>query len=138
MGSTIDMFISVLPALLLVIGGPLLLWWWTKRNRTASTHRLRITDKAALGRNTWVAILEVDDKRFLVGAGESGVALVSDLDPLPQNTADAPATNSNPQDGPRTGHDERPRMGLYRRLQQMTLRTPSRQPIKRPFHASHR
>ena len=80
MGSTIDMFISVLPALMLVIGGPLLLWWWTKRNRTASTHRLRITDKAALGRNTWVAILEVDDVGFNIV--DSAVFSVSDTGTL--------------------------------------------------------
>lgn len=137
MGSASEMFTSVLPALMLVIGGPIAVWWWTKRTRSGSTHRLRITDKAALGRNTWVAILEVDDKRFLVGAGESGVALVSDLDPLPAPPAADAAATGSALESPRTGHDERPGMGLYRRLQQMTLRTASRHP-ERPFHASNR
>ncbi len=139
MGSAFDAIGSVVLGLLLVIGAPLAIWWWTRRNRMGSAHRIRITDKAALGRNTWVAIVEVDDKRLLVGAGEQGVALVSELDALPPPPEDD-ASFADQQQGrrPRIGPDQRPGMGLYRRLQHMTLRTSARPPLPRPFDASRR
>jgi flagellar biogenesis protein FliO len=138
-GSAFEAITSVVLALLLVVGAPAAIWWWMRRTRGGSAHRIRITDKAALGRNAWVAILEVDDKRLLVGAGEHGVALVSELDALPP-PSDAEASLIDPYDTrrPRIGRDQRPGMGLYRRLQQMTLRTPGRSPLPRPFDASRR
>jgi flagellar biogenesis protein FliO len=138
MGSAFDAITSVVLGLLLVVGAPLAIWWWMRRTRVGAAHRIRITDKAALGRNAWVAILEVDDKRLLVGAGEHGVALVSELDPLPPSDAEASLVASHDSRRPRIGRDQRPGMGLYRRLQQMTLRTSARPPLPRPFDASHR
>ena len=139
MGSAFDAITSVVLGLLLVVGAPLAIWWWMRRSRVGSAHRIRITDKAALGRNAWVAILEVDDKRLLVGAGEHGVALVSELDALPP-PSDAEASLIDPHDSrrPGIGRDQRPGMGLYRRLQQMTLRTSARPPLPRPFDATRR
>lgn len=133
-----DMLTSILPALMLVVGAPVLLWWWTRRNRMGTAHRLRISDKAALGRNTWVAVLEVDDKRLLVGAGESGVVLVSELDPLPPAENDPSAFGATDPLRPGNGPDQRPWMGLYRRLQQMTLRTSAHTTPPRPFDAPPR
>ncbi len=134
-----DLLVNVVPALLIVVGAPLVLWWWTRRHRAGDAHRLRITDKAALGRNAWVAILEVDDKRLLLGAGESGVALVTELESLPQPLEDDP-TGFGTTDPlrPGTGQDRRPWMGLYRRLQQMTLRTTAQQTLPRPYDAPPR
>lgn len=138
MGSAFDAITSVVLALLLVVAAPLAIWWWIRRSRIGSAHRIRITDKAALGRNAWVAILEVDDKRLLVGAGEHGVALVSELDPLPPSEAETSLIDPHDTRRPRIGRDQRPGMGLYRRLQQMTLRTSARPSLPRPFDASRR
>ncbi len=132
--SGIEAFLGVLPALALVAGAPLAIWWWSKRSRSSSTHRLRITDKAALGKNTWVAVIEVDDRRLLVGAGEGGVNKLTELELLP-------ATDDGQEDassaiGTTNGIIEQPRNGLVRRLQQMTLRTSL--PPERPFDATRR
>lgn len=142
--SGMDLVSNVVPALMLVIGAPLALWWWTRRNRGAATHRLRITDKAALGRSLWVAVVEVDDKRFLVGAGEGSVGLISELadvqleEELASLTAPETAESGmDPIAAELNGISERPRMGLVERLQRMTLRTPP-PPSARPFHVLRR
>ena len=132
--SGIEAFLGVLPALALVAGAPLAIWWWSKRTRNGSTHRLRITDKAALGKNAWVAVIEVDDRRLLVGAGEGGVNKLTELELLPatEDGQDQPAEIA----GTANGIIEQPRNGFVRRLQQMTLRTSL--PPERPFDASRR
>ncbi|MDJ0955140.1 MAG: flagellar biosynthetic protein FliO [Acidimicrobiia bacterium] len=114
---------DVLPGFLVVIAAPLVLWWYVRRTRGTTTNRLRISDKAALGKGTWVAVVEVDDKRFLVGAGETGVGLISQLEALPEveTAADAELAESN-------GITEQPRIGLVRRLQLMTVRGPAQTP----------
>ena len=129
---------NVLPAFLLVIGAPLGIWWWMRRGRKGSTARLKITDKAALGRNVWIAVAEIDGQRFLLGAGEQGVGLLSELEAAPAVEA---ATALDPADATTevaAGVDamdrvSAPRMGLVRRLQLMTLRTSA--PHPRSFDA---
>ena len=122
-----DIIAQILPAFLLVIGAPVAIWWWFRRNRTGSTNRLRITDKAALGRNTWIAVAEIDGQRFLLGAGEQGVGMLSELEPAPavetEETSVPTGVTANA-----TERNAEPRMGLIRRLQLMTLRTSARPP----------
>jgi len=108
---------EVLPGFAVVIAVPLVLWWYVRKTKGTGPNRLRITDKAALGKSTWVAVVEVDDQRFLVGAGESGVGLISELEALPE-VADDPVEDA---DSP-NGITEQPRIGLIRRLQLMTVR----------------
>jgi flagellar biogenesis protein FliO len=120
----INLFTEFLPALAVVCGAPLAIWWFTRRNRKGNPGRLQISDKAVLGKNLWVAVVNVDEKRFLVGAGESGVNLISELEALPEpveEPADEPLPDMN-------GITERPRMGLIRRLQLMTVRGPAQNP----------
>ncbi len=120
----LNLFTEVLPALVLVFGSPIAIWWYVRRTRKGSPGRLQISDKAALGKNVWMAVVEVDDKRFLVGAGEGGVGLISELEALPEVVAepvDEPAENTN-------GITEQPRIGLVRRLQLMTVRGPAESP----------
>lgn len=134
-----EILANVLPAFLLVIGTPLGIWWWLRRSRSGPTARLRITDKAALGRNTWIAVAEVDGQRFLIGAGEHGVGLISQLETAPLTDAsradalDDAAHERRPLvDAITSTHamdsTSAPRMGLIRRLQLMTLRTSARPP----------
>jgi flagellar biogenesis protein FliO len=132
---------NVIPVFLLVLGAPLAIWWWMRRSKTGSTNRLKITDKAALGRNVWIAVAEVDGQRFLVGAGEHGVGLLSELESLPVTEAamdDAPEARTTYNgaraltpaffSAPAMDRTTEPRMGLIRRLQLMTLRTSARPP----------
>lgn len=122
-----DIVANVLPAFLLVIGAPLGIWWWMRRTRGTSAARLRVTDKAALGRNTWIAVAEIDGQRFLLGAGENGVGLLSELEPTPVvEEAEAMVLDGTSYDA--KDRVTEPRMGLIRRLQQMTLRTSARPP----------
>ena len=114
---------DILPGFLVVIAAPLVLWWYVRKTRGTTSNRLRVSDKAALGKNTWVAVVEVDDKRFLVGAGETGVGLISELEALPE---EEPATDAAPSD--LNGSTEQPRIGLIRRLQLMTVRGPAQSP----------
>ena len=121
----VNLLTDVLPGFAVVITVPLVLWWYVRRSRGAMTNRLRITDKAALGRNTWVAVVEVDDRRVLVGAGESGVSLISELEALPEVAAE-PATDA--VGATPNGITEQPRIGLLRRLQLLTVRGPAQSP----------
>ncbi len=121
----INLFTEVVPALVIVFGAPVAIWWYMRRSRKGAVGRLQISDKAVLGKNVWVAVVEVDDKRFLVGAGESGVGLISELEALPETVAE-PA--EEPATEPTNGITEQPRMGLVRRLQLMTVRSSAQQP----------
>lgn len=120
----VNLLTDVLPGLVIVIGAPLAIWWYMRRTRGTSPDRLRISDKAALGKNVWVAVVEVDEKRFLVGAGENGVGLISELEALPEVVEEpAPQAVENTN-----GITEQPRIGLVRRLQLLTVRGPARSP----------
>jgi len=123
----VNLLTDVLPGFAIVLTVPLVLWWYVRRQRGSMPNRLRITDKAALGKSTWVAVVEVDDKRFLVGAGESGVGLISELEALPEEAAQ-PATAPVADLPAQNGITEQPRIGLIRRLQLMTVRGPAQSP----------
>jgi flagellar biogenesis protein FliO len=123
----VNLLTDVLPGFAIVLTVPLVLWWYVRRQRGSMPNRLRITDKAALGKSTWVAVVEVDDKRFLVGAGESGVGLISELEALPEEAVQ-PATAPVAELPAQNGITEQPRIGLIRRLQLMTVRGPAQSP----------
>jgi flagellar biogenesis protein FliO len=130
----VNLLVDVLPGFALVVAVPLVLWWYVRKQRGSSPNRLRVTDKAALGKNTWVAVVVVDEQRFLVGAGESGVGLISELEALSEPEL-VPATDAGP--APLNGITEQPRNGLIRRLQLMTVRGPA-QSSWRSFGAGRR
>ena len=141
--SGVDIASNVIPALMIVIGAPLAIWFWTRRSRYSAVNRLRITDKAALGKGLWVAVVEIDDQRYLVGAGDGSVGLISqlaDAAPVIDELAETEEVDLGAVDPLSTltnGINERPRMGLVERLQHMTLRTPQSSST-RPFYASRR
>ena len=128
----INFFTEIVPALVIVFGAPVGIWWYMRRSRKGTIGRLQISDKAVLGKNVWVAVVEVDDKRFLVGAGESGVGLISELEALPVEveepaSEEVPAT-AGTAPASTNGITEQPRIGLVRRLQLMTVRSPAQTP----------
>lgn len=55
------------------------------RARDGATVGLRVVSRAALNRNASVAVVEVEGRRLLVGAGANGVCLLSEL---PRDTDD--------------------------------------------------
>ena len=115
----LDLISQVIPAMFIVLALPLGVYWWSRRGRIGSTNRLRVSDKAAFGKNTWVAVVEIDGRRFLVGAGERGVSNISELDPEPESEPETIGTDATPI-------TERPGIGLVRRLQLITLRSSER------------
>lgn len=147
--SSTDLVGSYLPALVVVFGAPLGLWLWLRRGRTGrQQRRLQINDKVALGKNQWAAVLTVDDRRFLVGAGESGLGLLSELEPVAltdtvalaetvslAETEEVTTEDTDTSSAPIHAH-EQPRMGFVKRLQHMTVRRPHTH--RRPFSAARR
>ena len=123
--SSTDLVGNYVPALLVVFGAPLGLWLWLRRGRSGRhQRRLQISDKVALGKNQWAAVLTVDDRRFLVGAGESGLGLLSELDPVHDVATVAEPLEDTDTSSPHPNAHEQPRMGLVERLQHMTVRRP--------------
>ena len=73
---------QMIPALVIFVGGPLLIWW-LNRGRPSIGGSLKVSARTALTRNSVIAVIELDDKRLLVGATDHGVTLLSDLDSTP-------------------------------------------------------
>jgi flagellar biogenesis protein FliO len=51
------------------------------------TDRLRVTARTALHRGAAIAVVEVDGRRLLIGAGSQHVGLIAELDPVPPTAA---------------------------------------------------
>jgi flagellar protein FliO/FliZ len=52
-----------------------------RRRGVGSAPALRVTARAALGRAASVAVVEVEGRRFLVGAGAGALELLAELEP---------------------------------------------------------
>lgn len=70
---------QMIPALVIFVGGPLLIWW-VKRRRPTVGGGLRVSARTALTRNSVIAVVEVDDRRLLIGATDHGVTLLSEIE----------------------------------------------------------
>lgn len=77
-----DSLAQMIPALVIFVGGPLLIWW-LKRGRPSIGGSLKVSARTALTRNSVIAVIELDDKRLLVGATDHGVTLLSELESTP-------------------------------------------------------
>jgi flagellar biogenesis protein FliO len=111
----------LLPAVAIVALFPLGMWWLQRRRRASGSQPIRVTAKAALGRNTWIGIVEVEGKRLLVATAERGVNLLSELEPLP--TVESAGLTGIEETIEVTEREDGPRKGLIRRLQDSTLRS---------------
>ena len=125
--SGIDILGRLIPALLVVIGLPLGVWWWSRRGGRQGPRSIRVVARTGLGRNASVAVVEVAARRFLVGATDHGISLISEIDVVDEEPPPPPFEPPNPF----LTDDDRPRMGPIRRLQQMTLRR-AKPPAGRP------
>jgi len=122
-----ELMSRLVPALALVALLPLAVWWLSKRRKTLTPNAIRISTRTALGRNNWIAVVEVEGRRFLVATGEKGTNMLSELEPAPPEPVAETAANLDEADGFNgafTDYEgtEGPRKGLIRRLQDRTLR----------------
>ena len=82
-----ELFLRSIPSLLLLgalAGG----WWWLRHRPVGSRPgpQMRVVGRAGLLRNATVAMIEVDGIRFLVGATEQRVELLTELGEAPVGT----------------------------------------------------
>jgi flagellar biogenesis protein FliO len=64
------------------------IWAAIESRRAAQKRRsLRVVETVGMGEKRFVAILQVEDQRFLVGGGSSGVSLLAKLDAAPEFAA---------------------------------------------------
>lgn len=115
--------------LLAVVSAPL----WVRRLRAgAPAAGVRVVTRTALSRSSTLAVVEVDGRRLLLGAGDQGVRLLTELDPDDRTDA-APGTE--PAADPTAASPfHGPRIGLLDRLRVMTVRsTPQGRPPRVPF-----
>jgi hypothetical protein len=55
-------------------------WMWLqKNNKFTSTKQLRVSETVSLGEKRFVALVDIDGQKFLIGGGASGVSLLTPL-----------------------------------------------------------
>lgn len=138
--SLLDVVGRLLPALVVVVGGLLLVRRLAGGRAGALQRQLRVVGRVGLSRAAQVAVVQVGDLHYLVGATEQSVNLLAELDE--ETVARVLAGHTAAQDAP--GHDalaglragtaqrltasgartnvEGPWTGLVQRLQEATLR----------------
>ena len=137
--SVLDALGDMLPPLLVIVGALLLLRRFAQRGRAGTDTGIRVLARTGVTRSAVVAVVQVAERRFLLGAGDAGVRLLAELpaadpgDPLhpahPRNPGAHQAllaSNDERADEAQlrsTPLPDRPRMGLYRQLQTLTVRT---------------
>jgi len=57
------------------------------RRRTQRRRSLRVIESVSMGEKRFVAIVQVEQARFLVGGGSAGVSLLARLDAAPEFSA---------------------------------------------------
>lgn len=81
------MWSQAISTMLLFVGAPLVIWW-IRRKRPGMAAGLRVSSRTALTRNGVVAVVESDGRRFLVGATDHGINLLTELDRTPEHDLD--------------------------------------------------
>jgi len=83
----LEVFARLLPGLVVIVGGLLAVRWYVGRGAAGAGAGVRVVGRAGLTRNAVVAVIETGGRRFLVGAGEQGVALLGELETEEQTVA---------------------------------------------------
>lgn len=63
-----------------VVGGLLALRWWSARATGRGRGAIKVVARAGLSRSTAIAVIDVGQHRYLIGAGEHSVNLLAELD----------------------------------------------------------
>ncbi|MDG2114768.1 MAG: flagellar biosynthetic protein FliO [Actinomycetota bacterium] len=145
MGDTFSIaaLLRLLISLALLIGALYAVKYWQRRpGAGARRGSIDVVARASLGRSSSVHIVDVGDRRFLIGSGEHQVNLLSELDRPPTDELDehppgdsaAPEAGEHAQvggrrrrgtpDGSGDSIRSRPRMSLMDWLRAITARTP--------------
>lgn len=53
--------------------------WLQKNNKFAAVKQLRVSETVSLGEKRFVALVDIDGQKFLIGGGASGVSLLTSL-----------------------------------------------------------
>ncbi len=53
--------------------------WLQKNNKFAAAKQLRVSETVSLGEKRFVALVDIDGQKFLIGGGASGVSLLTSL-----------------------------------------------------------
>jgi hypothetical protein len=53
--------------------------WLQKSNKFSSTKQLRVSETVSLGEKRFVALVDIEGQKFLIGGGASGVSLLTQL-----------------------------------------------------------
>jgi flagellar biogenesis protein FliO len=116
----------IIPTLALIVGALLLVRRWAQRGGALGANDgVKVLSRTGLTRGSVLAIVEVAGHRYLLGASDQGVRLLTELDDDAMLSTPAPPAPPRAMD--RRAIAQGPRMGLVNRLQQMTVRShPSR------------
>ena len=71
---------SLVTTFLVFVCAPLLIWW-LRRSKAGFTSGMRVASRTALTRNGVIAVVETDGRRFLVGATDHRIDLLTELAP---------------------------------------------------------
>jgi flagellar biogenesis protein FliO len=140
--STGDLIARLLPSLVILFGALFALRWWARRQGTVGGQLVRVVSRTGLSRGAMLAVVQVGDKRLLVGATDHAVNVLTELPPedpaepdeaaaglVLKSSAGRADVNAAPRDG---AQQQGPRMGLVDRLREMTVRSnPPRPPRDR-------
>ena len=121
---------SLVTTFLVFVCAPLLIWW-LRRAKVGFTSGMRVTSRTALTRNGVIAVVETDGRRFLVGATDHRIDLLTELAPQegePTEHTEEPTTALVPSSG--TG----PWTSPIDALRNMTVRKPTRPRSARAHH----
>jgi len=148
---TFDVLVRLVLSTSVVVGGLFAVRWWAGRAGNRTRGAIRVVARAGIARSSTVAVVEVGDKRFLVGAGEHSVNLIAELDDTveigssmlsgvpgePETSSLVPSntdvdgshlTQQTPMsaEGPAFGSETRvgPRIALVAHLRRMSTRVP--------------
>ena len=121
--------LQMLPALALIVGALLLVKRWAARGgRVGAIEGVKVVSRTGLTRGAVLAVVEVAGKRYLVGAGEHGIRMLTEIEH--DAALDAASVPSTPPLLAATDSRlsaARPWMGLVDRAKAMTVRShPSR------------
>ena len=67
--------------------------WLQKQNAFSANKQLRVCETVSLGEKRFVAVVQIDGQKFLIGGGASGVSLLSELDTEGELEMDAALEN---------------------------------------------
>lgn len=121
---------SLVTTFLVFVCAPLLIWW-LRRSKIAFTSGMRVTSRTALTRNGVIAVVEMDGRRFLVGATDHRIDLLTELAP---EQAELEDHTEEPTTALVSSQDTGPWTSPIDALRNMTVRKPTRPGSTRVHH----